>query len=101
MKRADKIFWILYIIWSALNIGLLIMALNDTFGEFDKSTEKFWPFSIGSPKSYDYLELAIYLLMPLIIFFSYRLVHYYYDHRNVSHHHTLSRKEAAEEVIEP
>jgi hypothetical protein len=101
MKRSYKIFRVFYIIWSVMNIGMLIMALNDTFGEFDRSTARFWPFSIGSPKSYDYLELAIYLLLPLIVFFSYRLTQYYYEHSNDRAHHTISRKETAEEILEP
>jgi hypothetical protein len=59
-----------------MNVALLVMAFYDTFGEFDKTTEKFWPFSLGSPKSYDFLELFIYLAIPLIFFYIYKLTHH-------------------------
>jgi hypothetical protein len=76
MKRSFKIFWIIYFIWAILNVALLVMAVYDIFGEFDKSAEKFWPFSVGSPSSYDFLELLIYLSIPLIFLYLYKLTHH-------------------------
>lgn len=77
MRRSYSRFWIFYILWSTVNFALMIMALYDTFGEFDKATEKFWPFTVGSPRYYDLLELLVYLLIPLIIHFAYRKVHHH------------------------
>ena len=74
MKKSRKGFWIFYIIWIILNVTLLIFAINDTFGEFNKTTEEFWPFTVGSPRYYDFFELAVYLVIPLIIFGVYYLV---------------------------
>jgi hypothetical protein len=97
MKRKTKIFWICYIVWSALNIALLIMALNDTFGEFNKSAEKFWPFSVGSPASYDYIELAVYLAMPLIFYLGWRLVHHHDASKERQEKISIARNEIPEE----
>ena len=78
MKRKAKIFWIFYILWSIVNIALLVMAVNNTFGEFDKTTEKFWPFTVGCLNSYDFLELSVYLVIPLAIHFLTKYVRLYH-----------------------
>ena len=75
MKNSQKGFWTFYTIWIIVNISLLIFALNDTFGEFDKSTEKFWPITVGGARYYDFFELSVYLLIPLFIFYLIRIVH--------------------------
>ena len=75
MKKSHKGFWIFYAIWIILNVTLLIFAINDTFGEFNKTTSEFWPFTVGNPRYYDFFELAVYLIIPLIIFGVYYFVH--------------------------
>jgi hypothetical protein len=80
MKKSHKGFWTFYIIWSILNIGLLVMAVYDTFGEFNKSTEEFWPFTVGGLRTYDFVELFVYLGIPLAIFFLTKLVHFHHSH---------------------
>jgi len=75
MKKSHKGFWTFYIIWAIINVTFLIMAFNDTFGEFDKTTEEFWPITVGGARYYDFLELAVYLVIPLFIFYLIRIVH--------------------------
>jgi len=78
MKK-KKTFWIFFIIWSILNVSLLVMAVYDVFGKFNKTTEEFWPFTVGSPKYYDFLELLVYLAIPLIVYYLSKLVQYYHQ----------------------
>lgn len=77
MKKPHKGFWTFYILWTIFNVALLVMAVYDTFGEFNKSTEEFWPFTVGGLKTYDFVELFVYLLIPLVIFYLTQVVHYY------------------------
>jgi hypothetical protein len=75
MKKPFKGFWIFYILWVIVNITVMIMAFNDTFGEFDKTTEEFWPITVGNPRYYDFIELLVYLGIPLFIFYLTRIIH--------------------------
>lgn len=70
----SKKFWISYIIWGLLNITLMILAISDTFGTSIRTVSKFWPFSVGALKFYDLLELVVYLVIPLLIYYVYQLV---------------------------
>jgi len=76
MVKAHKTFWIIYLFWVIINLALLVMAFYDVFGEFDRTTRKFWPFTVGSPKYYDFFELLLYLGLPILGLFIYRLVHH-------------------------
>ena len=71
MKKQYKGFTIFYVIWAFINIMLLILAMSNVFGISDVTATEFWPFTVGSLKYYDFYELAIYLGMPLIIYFVY------------------------------
>jgi hypothetical protein len=75
MKKKGKRFWALYILWVVINVVFLILAVYDTFGEFNKTTEEFWPFTIGSPRYFDFVELFVYLGIPLAIYYLTRMVH--------------------------
>jgi uncharacterized membrane protein YhaH (DUF805 family) len=77
MKRSHKGFWMFYIIWTIINVGLLVMAVYDTFGEFNKSTEEFWPFTVRGLRTYDFVELFVYLIIPLAIFYLTKVVHFH------------------------
>jgi hypothetical protein len=48
------------------------MAMSSVFGESNTSTTEFWPFTVGAPRYYDFYELIVYLLYPLLIYFVYR-----------------------------
>ncbi|MEI6764887.1 MAG: hypothetical protein WCM76_04545 [Bacteroidota bacterium] len=74
-------FWIPYIIWSILNIAIMIMAVLDVFGTSNRTVKKFWPFSVGELLYYDLLELVVYLTIPLIV---------YYVYLQVQHHQKYS-----------
>jgi len=79
MKKSHKGFWTFYIIWTIINVGVLVMAVYDTFGEFNKSTEKFWPITVGGLKSYDFVELFVYMFIPLAIFYLTKVVHVHHS----------------------
>ncbi|MEI6852845.1 MAG: hypothetical protein WCL06_08385, partial [Bacteroidota bacterium] len=72
MKNIHKGFIIFYLIWSVLNLTLLILAMTNVFGVFNSTTNEFWPFTVGAPRYYDFYELLVYLLYPLLIYFVYR-----------------------------
>ena len=99
MKRNNKIFWILYFIWAIVNIAFLVLAVYDIFGEFDKSSEKFWPFTVGGLKTYDFLELLIYLAIPLVFFYSYRFTHHSHVEKAVEEIQPMIKEPEFDETI--
>jgi len=72
MKKLHKGFLIFYLIWAIMNIVMLILAMSNVFGISNQTTSEFWPFTIGAPRYYDYYELLVYLIYPLLIYFVYR-----------------------------
>lgn len=71
----SRMFWIPYIAWSLINIILMVMAISDVFGDSDRTVKQFWPFSVGGLKYFDLLELVVYLVIPLSIYYIYRIAH--------------------------
>jgi hypothetical protein len=74
MKKRINGFWIFYFIWVAVNLALLLMAIWSTSGDFIQSIEKYWPFSVGLQPG-NFLELFVYLIIPLLIYFLYRFTY--------------------------
>ncbi len=72
MKKKYKIFTAFYLVWSVINLTLMILAMSSVFGTSNKTMTEFWPFTVGSLRYYDFYELLVYLGLPLIIFFVYR-----------------------------
>lgn len=80
MKKKRSKFWTFFIIWSIINVTLLILAVYDVFGKFDKSAKEFWPFTVGGLKTYDFFELGVYLGIPLIVYYLTRFVQQHHRH---------------------
>jgi hypothetical protein len=72
MKKIHKGFIVFYLIWAVMNVTFLILAMSDVFGISNSTSTEFWPFTIGAPRYYDFYELLVYLLYPLLIYFVYR-----------------------------
>jgi len=75
MKRKSWIFWILYISWCIGHLVLFFVVLRNDYGGGYKASDEFWPFSDGRLKYYDWLELLLYIGLPLIIYALTRFVH--------------------------
>ena len=74
-KGKSKWFWTFYIIWGIIDLSMMIAARSQIFilpGELFKT---YWPIPVGDKEYYDLMALAIYLLIPLVIYYLYRLVH--------------------------
>lgn len=84
MKRSDRIFWGIYILWSFTNLTIFLL-----FGTVKHSAIKyFYPFSYYDVRKssidwvriyrgldvYDYTELIFYCLLPMVIFFAIKLL---------------------------
>lgn len=72
----NKGFWIFYLVWALFCMTMFVLAINDYIGEFNKSIEEFWPITVGSLRYRCFLELSVYLLIPLLIFYVYKAVNY-------------------------
>lgn len=91
MKRSDRIFWGIYILWVFTNLTICLFWGNISghlflgYGYSHINTIKyFFPFKeyyewnyriihLGV-QVYDYTELIFYCLLPIVIFFSIRLL---------------------------
>lgn len=71
MKSKHTTFIRIYSVWASINLIVLILALLNVFGTSNHSFGEFWPFTVGSLRYYDFYELAVYLGMPLLIYFVY------------------------------
>ena len=85
MKRSDRIFWGVYILWAFANLVIFLF-----WGTIKQGAVKhFFPFShhvvwqgIGTNykivfydiSSYDYTELIFYCTLPVVIFFAVKLL---------------------------
>jgi hypothetical protein len=82
-RRADRIFLSLYILWTFTNVMLLTMGTpsgKQTYyhtgtGQFTvyDYRQYFYPFN-GDLQKYDYTEMLLYGLAPLILFVVFRLI---------------------------
>ena len=70
-SRPERIAAALYLIWFFVHAGLFF------YSEESPDNSLFWPFSSGGKSmtvTYDATEFAVYIGVPLILFFAYRIM---------------------------
>jgi hypothetical protein len=64
--RTSRGFIVFYLIWLFIHLLLFFNSSSDCEG--------FWPFGRGDLCQYNYIELFVYLGVPLIIFIIWKLI---------------------------